>query len=1710
MINYMKSLFFLMGRRVKAGVFLAGAVFLIVGSQLRTHAQLPAARNLDYAAGWKKGQAAPQQTSFSAWTDRYLANTGTATVAEGVALAQERRAWLVELIKTRPEKALAAAVPAAVRQQLPPQVAAEIETRVSGIGDLSVLIFCPSKDGGPVLPIQRTVLLNGQTYQAYVSGRRAAQGSKLGVPLHGIAVGGVLALHDGALRELEGDETVPSGKTVTELPDPGSSPSVAPAALAEMDGQFYRFTSRAHLLLVEAALEQAEAGVSPYPARSAATVLQSPNGTSSSNPNGSNPPNPPSAWTTGLKKILVIRVDFSDFTGDPTFPGGPAGTAATLQTLIDSQVSPFYARSSYGQTTLTNTVTTQLYRMPRTASSYATANDNTGLHTDAETLASANYTLANYDRIVVVFSFLGNLPGSFINYGGLAQITAPRVWINGEFDFRVVAHELGHTYGLFHAGLWQVTDGNPLSAGGTTIEYGDDFDTMGANFANSQNTDFSPYFKNILGWLADSQVRTIGANGVYRINTFDSGNFAAAAGDQTLALKLVRDSEHTYWVGIRRNFTSNAYQQNGAYVIWGLNTVGGGGGGGFQSQLLDLNTPGAAPSGGVNDDYDSALQFLQPLTDTSIGLLMTPLSEGGSAPNTYVDIQVGAGGSPDFRITTNSLVGGNGNGVIDPNECNSLFLVLTNVGLGGGTNVQGILTTTNAHVIVTGKSSFYPNLPAGAAGTNLVAFQFSTSPDFVCGTPVNFTLTMKADQFTQTNRFALASGIQGGTPVRFNSVGTAPIPDLSSGDLPLVVTNFNIAVLKATISLHILHTYDSDLRLQLISPGGITNLLAVSVGGSQHNFGGSCSDGARTVFDDDAPLSINSGSAPFIGSFRPVDPFSVFIGQTGTNVNGTWHLHVVDEVAIDSGTIECWSLLLSTPVCTDGGGECPGSDLAIGGSVAPEPLIIGGNLIYSFSITNQGPKAAKGVTFTQTLPPSSVFIGASVSQGSIAQSGGTVNGNLGNLAVGAVATLSVTVQPLLAGAVTSTAATAAVSDPDYDLSNNSVTLTSHINPPTADLAVSISAAPNPVLVGGTLTYSILVTNNGPSTASSVVVSNNLAASVAITSASPSQGTFTISGNTVIFNIGALSPGAIATAIITGIPSALGQVTATATVRASQLDPVSANNTASVNTSVSPSADLVVGFQSVPGSIVLGSTLNYTVNATNLGPSTASAVFLSQTLPPNAQVLASSSTPGTTLSQAGNIITCNVGGLAPGGVVTLNVSVLITNAGPATSTANVSGALTDVNPANNSATVTTVVALPFVSIQAASALLTAESFAPTNGAIEPGETVTVRLYLQNAGNVSTTNLMARLLATGGVTAPTTATLSYGVLAPGGLPSSNLFSFTAAGTNGGSIVATLQISGDISTNVSFTFQLPKVVTFANTNVIVIPDSGTASPYPAVITVSGVTGLVGKVTATLSNFNHTYPNDVSVLLVSPTGTRTLLMSHTADLGSPVAQASYTFDDSALTMLPQSGSAGSGSWLPSAYPPAPVFPGPAPAAPYSSVMSVFNNANPNGTWSLFVWDGAAGDRGGISNGWSLAFTTITPLNQTADLAVTSVSSTNQLKAGASLTNTFTVTNNGTNAANNVTFTSVLSTMNRLGTNGTDDRRIIAALIEKSISGQLNRTRQNIPLPHGKCSAKIRIEVATLHYLPTQHLLHLTAGFLRKESICNVDLNLFRIAEKL
>jgi subtilisin-like proprotein convertase family protein len=282
------------------------------------------------------------------------------------------------------------------------------------------------------------------------------------------------------------------------------------------------------------------------------------------------------------------------------------------------------------------------------------------------------------------------------------------------------------------------------------------------------------------------------------------------------------------------------------------------------------------------------------------------------------------------------------------------------------------------------------------------------------------------------------------------------------------------------------------------------------------------------------------------------------------------------------------------------------------------------------------------------------------------------------------------------------------------------------------------------------------------------------------------------------------------------------------------------------------------------------------------------------------------------------------------------------------------------------------------------VITAENAVPVNNAPDPGETLTVNLPLVNVGNINTTNLVATLLATGGVTNPS-GPQTYGVVVSAGSSVAMPYTFTATGNCGDHIILTLALQDGANNlgTISYTLSLGTVsgsgspVTFSNTSAIVIPASGAASPYPSNITVSGFTGIANKVTVSLKNFNHTYPDDVDVLLVSPTGQKMIIMSDVGGDNAITNNVTITLDDAAAGLLPNATVITTGTYRPTNIGAGDVFPASAPDGPYltpasagtATLNSAFAGEDPNGVWSLYVVDQFSPDAGNFNGGWEISF---------------------------------------------------------------------------------------------------------------------------------------------
>jgi len=161
------------------------------------------------------------------------------------------------------------------------------------------------------------------------------------------------------------------------------------------------------------------------------------------------------------------------------------------------------------------------------------------------------------------------------------------------------------------------------------------------------------------------------------------------------------------------------------------------------------------------------------------------------------------------------------------------------------------------------------------------------------------------------------------------------------------------------------------------------------------------------------------------------------------------------------------------------------------------------------------------------------------------------------------------------------------------------------------------------------------------------------------------------------------------------------------------------------------------------------------------------------------------------------------------------------------------------------------------------------------------------------------------------------------------------------------------------------------FSNTTPISIPIGGAAAPYPSNVVVAGLplTGFRVK-SVVLNNLSHTKPEDLDIVLISPSGQAVLLMSDAGGTTS-VNNVMYTFADPGplLTM----GANPTGIYRPTNYGVPDLFPPPGPNMVQASppLLSMFIG-NMNGTWSLFITDDdASAGLGSIAGGYTINFDT-------------------------------------------------------------------------------------------------------------------------------------------
>jgi uncharacterized repeat protein (TIGR01451 family) len=399
-------------------------------------------------------------------------------------------------------------------------------------------------------------------------------------------------------------------------------------------------------------------------------------------------------------------------------------------------------------------------------------------------------------------------------------------------------------------------------------------------------------------------------------------------------------------------------------------------------------------------------------------------------------------------------------------------------------------------------------------------------------------------------------------------------------------------------------------------------------------------------------------------------------------------------------------------------------DIQVTKSAAPATVIAGsgfGNLVYVVTARNVGVLDSTGVTIsdsdiqTANLPAGVSFVSAAGSGGST-YNPATGIWTVGNLAVGASVTLTVT---LTVGAsasdslvISNTATLATVNETDIVSTNNSQTVTTNVDR-SVDIVVRKLANANSIVAGsgaGNLIYTVTARNVGPSNASGLalldsgVLAANLPPGVTFVSAVGSSGS-TFNSTSGVWTIGNLSAGITETLTVTltvGASAAHGLVinntASLSTLNENETDLT--NNSESTITNTTREVDIQVTKTAAPPSVIAGSgvgNLVYTVTARNVGASDSSGVTISDTdiqaanLPAGVSFVSAVGSGGTSYNPVTGIWT--VGNLAPGISQTLTVTLTVGASASDTLVISNTATLAAVNEtdtvsANNSQNVTT--------------------------------------------------------------------------------------------------------------------------------------------------------------------------------------------------------------------------------------------------------------------------------------------------------------------------------------------------------------------------------------------------------------------------------------
>ncbi len=347
----------------------------------------------------------------------------------------------------------------------------------------------------------------------------------------------------------------------------------------------------------------------------------------------------------------------------------------------------------------------------------------------------------------------------------------------------------------------------------------------------------------------------------------------------------------------------------------------------------------------------------------------------------------------------------------------------------------------------------------------------------------------------------------------------------------------------------------------------------------------------------------------------------------------------------------------------------PIADLAITKESTATTAIAGNLFGYTLTVVNNGPTEAENVVVTDTLPVSTTFVAASPGCAETSLGSGVITCTVGSLPTDvlsntAVITLVVRVASGISAASIDNVAVVGSSTDDSNLSNNTATKSNPVQK-QADLVAVKSAVPSPAVTAGSrITYTIVVTNAGPSSADPFVTIVDTIPSevtpVVPPSAVHSGGQTVACSGGVCILAGEFAVGDRITMTIVGdvAANAVGVITNTVAAFSPTPDPNPNNNQSTITTTVEALAKLRIDKIDLIDPVGRNESLIYHIDVTNDGPSNAQNVIITDTLPLARYVTYQTVTPIAAPRIPTGTLTCSLGTVTAGDTVNILVTVLV--------------------------------------------------------------------------------------------------------------------------------------------------------------------------------------------------------------------------------------------------------------------------------------------------------------------------------------------------------------------------------------------------------------------------------------------------------------------